>query len=111
MTQRSKMIAIAAILGLVALGALFRNPIRKSSWFRSKSDKIVPHAGRFDNPEAVAIDAEGTVYVGCQNTGKFIVLDKTGKTLKEWTALEGYHNGAGAPSGFCRGLYIVVPEP
>ena len=111
MTQRSKMIAIAAILAVAALGALLRNSIRKSSWYKSKFDKQVLHNGRFDNPEAVAIDAEGRVYVGCQNTGKFMVLDRSGKTLKEWTALEGYHNGAGAPSGFCRGLYIVIPEP
>src|SRR5215831_20322029 len=106
MTHRSRMIAVGAVLALVAFGALVRNPVRKML-----KPKPVPSRGRFDNPEGLAIDSAGSVYVGNQNTGKFMVLDRSGKTVKEWTSLEGYTNGAGAPGGFCRGLYIRVPEP
>jgi DNA-binding beta-propeller fold protein YncE len=109
MTQRSKMIAVGALLAVVALGAALQRPARK--WFKSTFLKRVPSTGRFDNPEGLAIDSQGTFYVGNQNNSKFMILDKSGKTVKEIRELEGYHNGAGEPHGFCRGLYIVVPEP
>src|SRR5436190_16439580 len=109
MSQRSRMIAIGTLLAVVVLGAAVRNPIRH--WYKSKYQRTPPSLGRFDNPEGLAIDAGGNVYVGNQNTGKFTILDKSGKTIKEWTTLEGYHDGEGQPCGFCRGLYIVVPEP
>lgn len=106
MTQRSRMIAVGAVLAVVALGAALQRPVRK--WIKSNP---VPSQGRFDNPEGLAIDANGTVYVGNQNTGKLLMLDKAGKTVKEIAELEGYVNGSGGTNGFCRGLYIVVPEP
>jgi tripartite motif-containing protein 71 len=73
--------------------------------------KKPPSQGRFDNPEGLARDTEGSIYVGNQDNGKFMVLDRSGKIVKERTELEGYHRGDGKPSSFCRGLYIVVPEP
>lgn len=109
MSQRARMIAVGALLAVVAAGVVVRNPIRK--WYKTTFQKQVPSTTRFDNPEGLAIDRDGSVYVGNQNTGKFTILDRSGKVVKEWDALEGYRNGAGQPSGFCRGLYIVVPEP
>src|SRR5437763_481474 len=109
MNQRARMIAVGAILALVLLVALFRNPVRH--WYKTNLTRKPASQTRFDNPEGLAIDAEGSVYVGNQDTGKFMILDRSGKIVREWTALEGYHDGDGRPSTFCRGLYIVVPEP
>jgi DNA-binding beta-propeller fold protein YncE len=103
------MIAVGAFLAVIALGAVLQRPARK--WFKSTFVERNRGTGRFDNPEGLAIDSQGTIYVGNQNTSKFMVLDRSGKTLKEIPELEGYRNGAGEPGGFCRGLYIVVPEP
>src|SRR5690349_9888560 len=98
------MIAVGVFLAVVALGAVLQSPLRH--WYKSSMRTRVYSQGRFDNPEGLAIDAQGTFYVGCQTRGNFFILDKTGKTVKEIKELEGYHNGAGKPSGFCRGLYI-----
>lgn len=103
------MIGVGALLALVALGAVVQRPVRK--WIKSNFRKPVPAQGRFDNPEGLAIDAAGTIYVGNQNTGKLLILDRAGKTVQEIAELEGYVNGAGGTNGFCRGLYIVIPEP
>src|SRR5262245_2669725 len=103
------MIAVGVFLGLVALGAALQRPVRK--WFRSTFQPRVLSTTRFDNPEGLAIDAQGTFYVGCQTRGNFFMLDKSGKTVREITELEGYTSGSGAPRGFCRGLYIRIPEP
>lgn len=109
MTHRARMIAVGVLLGVLALGAAVQSPVRR--WIKSTFGERDRSKGRFDNPEGLAIDAQGTIYVGNQNTSKFMVLDRTGKTLKEFTEVEGYTNGMGGPKGFCRGLYIVVPEP
>lgn len=110
MSQRSRMILIALVLGLVAAGALVRNPLRH--WYKSAYGGHAPSHGRFQNPEGLAIDSEGNLYVGNQDSGEFMILDKTGKMLQKIETLEGYHNGAGEPNPrFCRGLYIAVPEP
>jgi tripartite motif-containing protein 71 len=109
MTQRSKMTAIGTILALVLLVALVRNPVRH--WYKTNYMQKPPSKTRFDNPEGLAIDARGGIYVGNQDTGRFLILDRSGKIVKEWTTIEGYHDGEGKPSNFCRGLYIVVPEP
>ena len=103
------MIAVGALLGVIALGAVVQAPLRH--WYKSNLRERVRSQGRFDNPEGLAIDSQGTIYVGNQNNSTFMVLDKSGKVTQELHELEGYHNGSGGPKGFCRGLYIVVPEP
>ena len=103
------MISVGVFLAVLALGGALQKPARK--WFKSTFQPRVFSTTRFDNPEGLAIDSQGTFYVGCQNRGNFFILDKTGKTVKEIKELEGYHNGAGKPGGFCRGLYIRIPEP
>lgn len=103
------MIAVGVFLAVVALGAVVQSPLRH--WYKSSMRTRVYSQGRFDNPEGLAIDAQGTFYVGCQTRSNFFILDKTGKTVKEFRELEGYRNGAGKPGGFCRGLYIRIPEP
>ena len=103
------MIAVGALLALVALGAAVQSPIRH--WIKSTFVPRNRGHGKFDNPEGLAIDSQGTVYVGNQNNSTFMVLDRTGKVLQKFQDLEGYRNGAGEPGNFCRGLYIVVPEP
>jgi DNA-binding beta-propeller fold protein YncE len=103
------MIAVGAVLGVLALGALVQSPLRR--WIKSNLRERIPSTTRFENPEGLAIDAQGTVYVGNQNNSTFMVLDKTGAIVQQFKELEGYRNGSGGPKGFCRGLYIVVPEP
>jgi len=110
MTQRSKMIAVGAVLCLVVAGELARNPVRH--WYKTRYGGHPPSHGRFENPEGLAIDSQGNLYVGNQDNGEFMVLDREGKVLQKFGELEGYHNGAGEPNPrFCRGLYIAAPEP
>jgi DNA-binding beta-propeller fold protein YncE len=108
-SQRRALIWIAAIGILVALLAIAHPHVRRI--YRQYVPNHAPSTGRLANPEGLAIDSEGTFYVGNQDSADFVILDKAGKVLKRWNVLEGYHNGKGEPSGFCRGLYIVVPEP
>src|SRR6516225_1096211 len=108
-SQRRALIWIAAIGILVALLAIAHPHVRRI--YRQYVPNHAPSTGRLANPEGLAIDSEGTFYVGNQDSADFVILDPAGKVLKRWNVLEGYHNGKGEPSGFCRGLYIVVPEP
>jgi len=105
-TRRTQLILIGAILALVALGAVLRNPIR-----HALKTGHAPSHGRLQNPEGLAIDRDGNFYVSNQDSGEFTILDKSGKVIKQWGDLEGYHDGQGRPSRFCRGLYVTVPEP
>jgi hypothetical protein len=89
------MIAVGIFLAVVALGAVLQSPLRR--WVKSTMRTRVFSQGRFDNPEGLAIDAQGTFYVGCQTRSNFFILDRTGKTVKEIRELEGYRSGAGKP--------------
>lgn len=94
---------------LVGLGAVVHPELRRQ--YRKHFPNHEPSKGRFSNPEGLAIDSQGNFYVGNQDSSVFMVLDREGKIQREFSTLEGYHDGSGRPSGFCRGLYIVVPEP
>ena len=108
MTPRRQLLLIGILLVLVAAGAALRKPIKQL--FKSGPRKP-PSQGRFKNPEGLMFDSLGNLYVANQDDGEFLVLDKTGKLLKQFGEIEGYHDGQGRPSRFCRGLYIRVPEP
>ncbi|HZE97702.1 MAG TPA: hypothetical protein VE981_11795 [Planctomycetota bacterium] len=108
MTRKTQLLLIGAVVVLVAVGAVLRNPLKKGLKLGSKH---AASTGRFQNPEGVAFDSLGNIYVANQDDGNFMILDKTGKLLKEFKTLDGYRDGKGQTSQFCRGLYIRVPEP
>jgi sugar lactone lactonase YvrE len=108
MNQKRQLILIGVVCAVVAIGAAVRNPVKKMFKLGSKH---AASTGRFQNPEGLAFDSLGNIYVANQDDGEFLVLDKNGKLLKKFGEIEGYHDGKGRPSRFCRGLYIRVPEP
>ncbi|HEY3226664.1 MAG TPA: SMP-30/gluconolactonase/LRE family protein [Planctomycetota bacterium] len=109
MSARTKRLVLIFGIAAAVLGILSRTPLRRL--IRPSTHKHEAVKGRFANPEGLAIDAQGNFYVGNQDTGSLVILDRHGKMVKEIASLEGYRNGDGEPGGFCRGLYIVVPEP
>jgi len=109
MSARTKRVVLIIGFTAAVLGVLARTPLRRL--IRPHTHKHENPTGRFANPEGLAIDAQGVFYVGNQDTGSLVIVDRAGKLVKTITSLESYRNGSGEPGGFCRGLYIVVPEP
>jgi sugar lactone lactonase YvrE len=109
MNSKRQLLLIGAVCALVAIGALLRNPLKRIVMHGKQ--RHAPSTGRFHNPEGLAFDSLGNLYVANQDDGEFMILDKNGKLLKQFGEIEGYHDGQGRPSRFCRGLYVRVPEP
>ena len=105
---RVVLIGVAALLAL--LGLVFRTEIRKA-WKRNFSAPRENSTGRFWNPEGLASDVEGNLYVGNQNSGKLVMLDRAGKTVMELDTVEGYVDGDGRPDHITRGNCITAIVP
>lgn len=109
--RRSKAAIIVgvAVAILVAGGLLFRTPLRKM--IKHSFTKKEEWHGLFQNPEGLAIDSEGNLYVGDQDTSTLFMLDRAGKVLAKWREVEGYTDGEGRSVPPTRGLNIVAIEP
>jgi sugar lactone lactonase YvrE len=106
---RLKIVLVA--LGLLLVGAVLalRTPVRKA-WKRHHSVRE-PSTGRFQNPEGLAVDSEGNLYVASQNSGRLAMLDRAGKTLMDLDTVEGYVDGDGRPDHITRGNNLIAIAP
>ncbi|MBI2933296.1 MAG: NHL repeat-containing protein [Planctomycetes bacterium] len=76
--------AVVLLLGIAAAGVFARKPIKR--WWRSGGE---PWHGRFQDPEGLAVDSEGNLYVADEDSSTFFMLDKTGAVLAQAKTLDG----------------------
>jgi len=80
---------LVLVIGLVALAILivaFRKPFK--GWYRGYTLEI--STGRFQDPEGLAVDAAGNIYVADEDWQRLTVLDPDGKTLVTFQEVDGY---------------------
>lgn len=77
------------LLALAILGVTFRKPIKR--WYRAASLEV--SSGRFQDPEGLAVDAAGNLYVADEDRQQLTVLDPTGNTLNTIRKVAGYTVG------------------
>ena len=108
-SKRLKNVAVIGVAALAVAAMALRNPVRH--WWKARFHAHAPSGGRFQNCEGLASDAEGNLYVGNQDTGRLVMLDRTGKTLLDFDSVEGYRDGDGNPDHITRGNNIVAIAP
>lgn len=87
--SRTKRIVLWVAVGLVlatGIGAIVRKPIKKAFFEKKKTIST----GRFQDPEGMALDAEGNLYIADEDLCRLFMLDKTGKIVAEARELPGH---------------------
>ena len=97
-------IALLAFL-LIAVESV-REPLAK--WWRD--GMFETPAGRFEDPEGLAVDDRGNIYVADEDRSTLIQLDREGRTLSQVRYLEGYEID-GRPATVTTGDGMVVLGP
>ncbi|MBV8880749.1 MAG: hypothetical protein JO332_12330, partial [Planctomycetaceae bacterium] len=109
MSQKKLILIVVGVLVVLGLVLVFRTPIRKA-WRRGHA-RHEPSKGMLKNPEAIAFDTDGTVYVGNQDSSDIAVLNPDGSFRSKFDRVEGYVGGDGAPVNISRGLYMQNAGP
>lgn len=89
MTSDAKRIVLRIVVWLVVITgvvAFVRKPVKKAFFEKEKTVST----GRFQDPEGMAVDAEGNVYVADEDLCRLYMLDKTGKIVAEARELPGH---------------------
>jgi len=76
------------LLGILLLGAavaLLRKPVKRLIWDKAKTEAT----GRFQDPEGMALDVEGNLYVADEDWATFTMLDPAGKIVAQAKRLPG----------------------
>ncbi len=107
--RRTKAVALVALGLLVVAGLLLRTPIRRA-WKRNFSAREISQ-GLFQNPEGLAVDSEGNVYVADQDRGQITMFDRSWRPLQWIDSVEGYVNGDGEASHVTRGCNLLAIAP
>lgn len=79
----------AAVLLLGGAVVLLRKPVK--SWYKRITYEV--STGRFQDPEGLAVDGDGNVYVADEDRALLWMLDKEGKDLARIDFVEGYALG------------------
>ncbi len=77
------------VIGLVALAILavaIRKPLKR--WYRAYTLEV--STGRFQDPEGLAVDAAGNLYIADEDWQRLTVLDPDGNTLTSIQEVDGY---------------------
>lgn len=109
MARRGKVALVAVLGAFLVAGLLLRTPIRKA-WKRSFSTPEIS-SGLFQNPEGLAVDSEGTVYVADQDRGTITLFDRAWNRLAVVDTVEGYVDGEGRPDRITRGCNLLAIAP
>jgi tripartite motif-containing protein 71 len=76
------------LLGVLLLGAavlVLRKPLKRVFWDKAKTVST----GRFQDPEGMALDVEGNLYVADEDWATFTMLDPEGKIVAQAKTLPG----------------------
>ncbi len=84
MTRRRWAVLGIVLVAVAANWLIFLKPLKRI--FRPAP---APWTGRFQDPEGLAVDAEGNYYVADEDRGRFFMLDPQGQVVAEADALEG----------------------
>lgn len=79
----TKILILVLLLG--GAGALLRKPLKRAFWDKEKTIST----GRFQDPEGMAVDVEGNLYVADEDWATFTMLDKDGKVVAQAKTLPG----------------------
>ncbi|HXX92839.1 MAG TPA: hypothetical protein VEN81_04350, partial [Planctomycetota bacterium] len=109
MSSRRASLWIVALLLLVGIGALVRNPVR--TWYHSNYGRPAPSKGHLWGPEGLAVDREGGIYAADQRNGNITLFDPAGKFITQFSQVDGYKNGDGETAPVSRGLYMAAIAP
>jgi DNA-binding beta-propeller fold protein YncE len=84
--MRKYLLLAIGLAALAILAVVFRRSVKIAyrNWTREIS------TGRFQDPEGLALDAAGNIYVADEDWQRFTVLDPQGKTVVTFQEVEGY---------------------
>ncbi len=83
--KKSLVLAIGLAV-LAGLAVVLRKPIKR--WYRAWTLEV--STGRFQDPEGLAVDAAGNLYVADEDWQRFTVLDPAGNTVVAFQQVDGY---------------------
>lgn len=84
--MRKHLLLLIGLVALAILGVAFRKHLR--GWYRDITREV--STGRFQDPEGLAVDAAGNLYVADEDRQQLTVLDPGGKTLVSLQTVAGY---------------------
>ncbi len=84
--KRRYVVAILAVLALAGAGAIFRKPLKRW-WERVTYEES---KGLFQDPEGLAVDAAGNIYVADEDRACLTMLDRGGRVLAKIEYVENY---------------------
>ncbi len=104
----NKRVPLVIGLSLLVLGlaAVCRKPLKR--WWRAYAQEV--STGRFQDPEGLAVDSAGTLYVADEDWCRFTVLDPQGNTMAMCQIVDGYLVN-GKPAPITTGDSMVVLGP
>jgi len=102
-----KILVVAASLVILLNAAqLARRPVVR--WWKDGTPEV--STGRFQDPEGLAVDTRGNIYVADEDWGLLTQLDREGRTLSQIHYLEGYEiDGQPAPITSGDGMVVLGP--
>ena len=102
-----KILVIAASLVILLNAAeIARRPVWR--WWKDVAPEV--STGRFQDPEGLAVDAQGNIYIADEDRGILTQLDREGRTLSQIRYLEGYEID-GQPAAVTSGDGMVALGP
>ena len=79
-------LVLGIVLALAAMAVAFRKPLKR--WYRVYTTEV--STGRFQDPEGLAVDSMGNIYVADEDWQRFTMLDSDGNTLASFETVPGY---------------------
>ena len=91
LSRKSVLIAAVSLMALTAIVLAVRRPVKR--WWRQVTYE--ESTGRFQDPEGLAVDEKGNIYVADEDWNRFTVLNAGGETIAEAVEVDGYRGTSG----------------
>ncbi len=104
--KKKRMMLFLGLILLAIVAVFLRKPIKR--WHRHFTYEV--STGHFQDPEGLAVDTHGNIYVADEDWSRFTMLDREGNTLARFDHVEGYLVG-GQPALVTRGDCIIALGP
>jgi tripartite motif-containing protein 71 len=101
--MRKHLLLVIGLAALAILVVVFRKDLK--GWYRRITAEV--STGRFQDPEGLAVDAAGNLYVADEDWQQITILDPDGKTLATFREVAGY-TVDGKPAPITSGDSMVV---
>jgi DNA-binding beta-propeller fold protein YncE len=100
------LVVLASLVVLTGMAEVGRRSARR--WWKAATYEV--STGRFQDPEGLAVDARGYIYVADEDRGLLTLLDREDRTLSQVHYLEGYEID-GQPAAITSGDGMVLLGP